>query len=262
MDPRNNIMYPGSLSQLATWYNFSDGRVYWGRNEVEGADLDSFVVHSNVWASDRNRVYIEWRPRRVDRASFKYLNPVYIKDKNFVYDYHGAISGADPETFECLDSGLQSTSWEVVNYVWARGYAKDKNYVYYHDQMTGTATPIKSADIHSFMSFGNGYGRDNKAVFYEKLKLNGAAPDKWLHLGKCYSTDQTKTFYMNKELKEVNPGNFRVILTKTSGGFASDGNKYFRNSSEISKQEFIDMINKDLESIIPSHNAFIKYHCK
>src|SRR4051812_5910988 len=95
--------------------------------------------------------------------------------------------------------------------------------------------PIKNTGIfeillyyaNSFVSLGNGFGRDEYSIFFEKLKLNNANANKWLRLGKCYSTDQKRTYHRNRELKDVSPELFRVILTATSGEFATDGNFYF-----------------------------------
>ncbi len=241
-----NKKYGGGITQLSKPFYISNGTFCWGAHALKGVDEKTFKAYSNVWGADKNTVFTEWRPRKIDRATFEFLNPVYVKDKNGVYDYKGQIKDADPVTFECLDSGFYSTEGDVTNSIWVKGYARDVNNVFYHDQMLGSASRISSADPKSFVSLGNNYGRDSNCVYYKKSKLQKADSKKWFYLGHCYSTDQKRIYYMNRIIPDIDVERFCVVTLPTVGNFATDGQIYLNNDKQITPEEFDISINKSI----------------
>jgi hypothetical protein len=159
------------VCQLQIPFAVRGNTVFWGAHEIPDADPRTFVGLSNVWGVDHESVFTEWRRRNIDRSTFEFLNGVFVRDRAHVYDCQGIVEGADPQSFACLDAGLVSEDGKIINYVWQRSYAKDSQHVFYHDQMTGRASVVRGADPQTFVSFGNSYGRDQRAAEFRVLLL-------------------------------------------------------------------------------------------
>jgi hypothetical protein len=237
------------VCQLRIPFAVRGDSVFWGDNEIPDADPKTFVGLSNVWGADHKTVFTEWRRRNIDRSSFEFLNGVFVRDRAHVYDYHGIVEGADPQSFTCLDAGLVSEEGGVTNNVWQRGYARDASHVYYHDQHSGRASVVRGADPHTFVSFANCYGRDHRSVYYEKLRIPTDRPMQWLYLGRKYSTDGDRVFYFNRVMSGVKPAEMQIVLLPTIGTYATDGRSCFRGDSNISKAEFDEAMARTLESL-------------
>jgi len=238
-----------TVCQLRIPFEVRGDAVFWGTHEVPGADPKTFVGLSNVWGADHKTVFTEWRPRKIDRASFEFLNGLFVRDRTHVYDYHGAIEGADPQSFTCLDAGLVSQEGGVTCHVWQRGYARDARQVYYHDQQTGRASVVRGADANTFVSFGNSYARDKRSVYHEKSRIPTDRPMQWLYLSRQYSTDGDHVFYFNRVVPGARPAEMRIVLLPTIGNYATDGQNWFRNDSPISKAEFDQEMARVLKSL-------------
>ena len=229
------------INSLENPYKIKDNYVYWGSSKIKDADVDSFIHLGGDWGKDGKSIYCQGSRKKLDYASFEYLNPVYVKDKNGVYDWEGLIKKADPLTFKVLDSGYH-TSFSIYSQIWIGGYAKDDNQVYYHEQMEGRATAIRGANPTSFISFGNGFGKDNSFVYQEKIKIKKADPDTWAYIGRGYSFDSQRIFYLDRELPvKVNRGTFTVIYG-INGNYATDGTSFFDNDKKIKKDKFLTKI--------------------
>ena len=177
------------VCQLQIPFAVRGNTAFWGEHKIPDADTKTFVGLSNIWAVDYKSVFTEWRRRNIDRSSFQFLNGVFVRDHTHVYDCHGIVEGVDPQSFACLDAGLVSEDGKIINHVWQRSYAKDNRQVFYHDQMTGRASVVRGADPHTFVSYGNSYGRDQHAVYHEKHRLPTDHPQQWFYLGRKYDTD-------------------------------------------------------------------------
>ena len=107
-----------------------DGKVYWGRHIINGADFDSFEPLNAIWAGDNRHIYITHSPLRgADRDTFCVLNKIFAKDKNKVYFLSGSIQDANPATFRALDAGWFVSAWNLES---CQGYAADDVHVFHY----------------------------------------------------------------------------------------------------------------------------------
>ena len=214
-----------------------DGWVTWRGFEMY-ADPETFVALSDCWGVDADAVYVQDRRKKIDRASFRLLNPLFAVDKDAAYDWEGKIKGADTKTFEAIDSGTIQQESDLLPGVEYKGYARDKAQVFFHDQMEGRATAIKSADVKTFRSFGNGYGADARSVYLGKVKVPKADPQTWMYLGHNYSMDNSRVWFLNREMKGVRRETFCVVNLPHFMSFATDGALWFKQDWKITRAEF------------------------
>ncbi|HVM73979.1 MAG TPA: DKNYY domain-containing protein [Candidatus Paceibacterota bacterium] len=148
-------------------YGKDASHVFFGRNAITGADLNSFQILSTNprFAKDSTYVYRDGMRLfvNIDATSFKMLDRMYGEDAHTIYfddisnpNYEGflPLAGADPATFA-----------SVGDY-----YAKDKNTVYDY----GSA--IQGADVQTFSDIGCYYAKDSHAVYQYGQIINGASP--------------------------------------------------------------------------------------
>ena len=151
---------------------------YFDSTRIDSIDPGSFEVVGTFLAKDKNRVYYRYRVLpQADPATFEELEGCYMRDNihawyidslipdaegktlqskwNYAWDskrvwYNGRLlKGADPKTFEVLESGY---------------YAKDAKTVWYHDEV------VKGADAPSFKDDGEMIGHDkNQRYVCERL---------------------------------------------------------------------------------------------
>ena len=209
------------------------------------ADPDTFVALSDCWGVDAEAVYVQDRRKKIDRASFRLLNPLFAVDREAAHNCSGKIKGADPKTFEPIDSGTIQRESDLLPGVEYKGYARDKAQVFFYDQMEGRATAIKSADVKTFCSFGNGYGADAKSVYLGKVKVPKADPQTWMYLGHNYSMDYSRVWFLNREMKGVRRENFCVVNLPHFMSFATDGALWFKQDWRITEAEF----HKDVKKV-------------
>lgn len=222
---------------LGNPFAIKNGIVYWGRHPVPHADAATFQHLGGGWGRDVQHVYLQSKSKKIDITTFQYLNPVFVKDANNAYDWEGAIRGADPKTFETLDPGV-FVSEEITTNCWARGYARDSNAVYFHDQMFGRATALRGADPATFVSLRNDFGYDSKSVWCQKSRLPKADPKTWVYLGRLWSMDRERIFYAEREVVGIDRKSFTVVHAPTIGNFSTDCERFFDADRPIDEQEF------------------------
>jgi len=164
----------------------------------------------------------------IDAASFEVLSEQYTKDKNAVYYKWISpgwylvteIVGADPATFEALDSDLardarhvwrvdlifpdgDAATAEVVTpgYVW-----KDRNTVYYQH------LPMKNADPRTFRHLDQAFYRDAKHVYWSNERLIGADPDTFRTFGDTpYAADKNRVWLGTSGRDDLDAASFRLF---------------------------------------------------
>ena len=235
---------PGDYEEAPEYKVNDEGWVVWRGIEMD-ADPDTFVALSNCWGVDAEAVYVQDSRKRIDRASFRLLNPVFAVDRTAAYDWEGRIKGADPKSFETIDSGVVQTEDDLLPGVDYKGYARDRSQVYFHDQMEGRAGAIKSADVKTFRSFGNGYGADANSVYLGKAKVPKADPETWVYLGRNYSMDNARVWFLNREIKGVQRSTFCVVNLPHHQSFATDGLTCFKQDRKVTEAEF----HKDVKAV-------------
>lgn len=234
-----------SMDGFNNLYTFRDGVVYWQNHPVNDADPTTFQPLGGDWGVDRKSVFVQTKKKKIDRSTFRYLNPIYVVDCDAVYDWIGPIKNADPDTFEILDPGIEPER-NLLHETWNRGYARDAKQVFYHDQMHGRATVVRGADSATFRSFRNGFGIDQASVFFGKTRLKKSHPATWVYLGRGYSADRQRIFYYERELIGVDRTAFTVVGRPTGGNYATDGNRWFWNDREITAKKFLNAIERSI----------------
>ncbi|MCK0131844.1 DKNYY domain-containing protein [Flavobacteriaceae bacterium F08102] len=120
---------------------------------IKNADPMSFTMYSDLWAKDKNQVYLGLKPYKKAMApSFEYLCTVgcdeWAKDHQFLYNGNGkrVVKGIDGATFRMLNKFWGMDSKNVFSFCTGgvrssidvktfkiiddKGGAEDKNYVY------------------------------------------------------------------------------------------------------------------------------------
>jgi len=182
-------------------YSRDDQHVYYGKRILEGADPHSLEILETLWARNRSHVYLSGHILpNADPSSFVMLNHIFAKDANHVWTISGIVKNADAHSFNVLDAGLDDA-----------GYGRDQNNVYFLEQYFGKANIVKNAKPTSFHSFGNGFGKDDKKVFFGRFQLSKAMPESWRPLQRQFSQDDRRVYYQNKQIPDADPETFQVL---------------------------------------------------
>ena len=208
--------------QLGHSYERRGDFIYFDDKRIDKAgrtDLDRFEMYLGRRVTPANDI---------DAASFEVLSEQYTKDKFAVYYKWISpgwycmceVVGADPETFEVLDSDLAkdaSNVWrsdvvfpagdaataEVVNkgFVW-----KDRNAVYYQH------IPMAGADPRTFRHLDQAFYRDAENVYWSSDRLVGADPDTFRTFGDVpYAADKDRVWLANRHRKDLDAPSFRLF---------------------------------------------------
>ncbi len=238
-----DVMRSDGMREEKIRYSIEDGEAYWGERWLKGADVSTFMFHDERWAHDAKHVWEGGAEKRsIDASTFKYLNVVYSRDAKQVHTCAGPVKGADASSFEPLDSGYQVETWRYATNLRQGGYGRDARRVYYNEDLNYKAHQLKGADAKSFASFGNGYGRDDSAIYCRGFRLPGADLSSWLYVGRGYSLDRNAVFYGSKPIDGVNPDRFAVCHLPTTGRYATDGERYFSNDDVVAPKVFYEAV--------------------
>ncbi len=142
---------------LGNRYAIKDGVVLWGRHPIPQADPATFQSLGGDWGRDARHVYVQAKVKKIDIATFEFLNPVFVKDANAAYDGRGASRGQMRKRLRRLTPAFLFP----VKSLRRPGpvcYARHCNAVYFHDQMFGRATALRGADPKTFVSLRNDFG--------------------------------------------------------------------------------------------------------
>lgn len=193
---------------LGNPYTIKNGVVHWGRHPVPQADPETFQHLGGSWARDLRQVFVHDKPKKIDIATFEYLNPVFVKDARNAYDWEGSIKGADARTFE-------------------------------------TTRALRGADPRTFVSLRNNFGYDSKNIWCQKTKLPRADAKTWVCLGRWWSMDRDRIFYGATEVPGIDRTSFTVVAAPTGPNLATDGDRFFTGNRVIPEEEFWSRISED-----------------
>jgi len=230
---------------------WSDGnKVYHGKwGEFKGVNLKTFV-HYGFWCKDDRKCFHgrHWL-KDANADTFKALNYTFAIDENNVYTITGKVKDADIKTFEVLDNG-KSFLWHNkagIPLYTPKGYAKDKNNVYY-ENYEGKTKIIKQADLETFESIGDTYfAKDKNHIFGNGKIIKKADINTWAKFTETplsyYSKDDKRIFYGFWEIN-VDYETFELVIPENAKSikfqFAKDKNNFYRNGAIISFDEFED----------------------
>lgn len=227
---------------LTTLYWLNDGKICYRHYPIRGADADSFRFYLGSFAKDRKHCYCTFsRLAGGNAATFRALNYTYATDGQSVWTLGGRIKDADAESFIVCDDG----SYDIGrNLRVPHGFGKDKDRVFFYDY-DGKPNWVRKASPQSFVSLSDGhFGQDEQFVFFGAVTLPKAKVQQWRKLGGYYSTDDTRVFYANREIKDADVASFEVIRSPIpSRDFiqaAKDRNHYYSNDRIVDLREFED----------------------
>jgi hypothetical protein len=215
-------------------------KVMHGDDVVRGADPDSFRFYLNGFAKDHKYCYSGGtRLRDGNGATFRALNFCYVTDGRLVWALGGVVKGADVESFEVCDDGVDSLNQMRVPY----GYAKDRSRVYYYD-FDGTPNWVRKATPSTFQSLNDGhFARDHQFVFYGGSPLPGAKPDTWQQVQGYYSKDEKRIYYLNRHIKAADYATFEVVPSGPDpGGFARDKSNLYFGDEIVTAEVFAEAL--------------------
>ena len=237
------------MSLFESPFTIANEAVFWSDHEIRGAESETFGHCGGDWACDRHHVYFRDSRKLIDRNSFQFLNPLFVKDSNAVYDHTGTIKNADPSSFVVLDSGVIRHEASTLGGLSLEGYARDVSNVYYHEESANRAAVVRKADPESFQSLRNQFGIDQTSVYFQTRKLTGSNPASWVYLGGGWSMDKDRLFHCHAEITGVDRSSFYTLSRFPSSNFATDFNSYFLNGSPATDAEFWDRIDSDIASM-------------
>ena len=203
------------------WF-ISDGRLFFGMQEMRRADIPTFRPLNEWWGRDANRIYCAGSEmREADVETFQVLNSLYAKDARHAYTIKGPIREAEVSTFGPI--GTTEHAFNTTN-----GYAKDAQFVY-HTIVGGKACAIKGADAASFTARGNGYGSHDAAVYFERKKLPGAHPENWRHIRGPHSHSEKNAYVLGQRIRGANGNCLESLpILETGECWCRDDSGYFR----------------------------------
>jgi hypothetical protein len=251
---------------------------YYKEKSIEGADAASFEAIDMSYAKDKNRVYYcdEYREgqnyyltsRQVIRvvekalpASFAAIEAGYAKDNMHGFSKGMAFTVKDITTLKGIDryfakddrqvyfncrpvAGSDGKTFSVINI----NYAKDTLHIYYYGH-PGEAEPgiyVLPCNRAGFEILDYPYSKDNVAVFYGNLKINGADAASFTVLQHGFSKDRNAVYFETKKIKGADATSFEVF--KENDNFAEDyyyskdGNCIFWKDKKLSGAAVADFI--------------------
>lgn len=164
---------PGSFKVLEGSYGKDKNSAYYRFSKIENSDPNTFVVIEkdkySVYAKDKNAIYVEGfrKFEEADPESFALLAKNFSKDKNSVWYFNDKVEGADPASFQVIETKENCTSCD---------YGKDKNSVYHSKLKDGDlgVFKVEGADLSSFEVISYILQKDKNSIFCEDTKIKGS----------------------------------------------------------------------------------------
>jgi hypothetical protein len=231
-------------------YRVGEDGVFLRNIRLAGADPGSFRHVYGYWSRDDDHVF--WatsRRTKIDAASFVPLNDIWCRDRAAVYAASGnAVKGADPDTFRALDAGMTTDGLQIPNFM-PEGYGADDGGVWFHNATYPSAWRLRSADARTFLSMGNNYGRDCRAVYWEKQVVKGADPGSFiLHGDSGYATDHGQAYYQGQCIAGADAATFVRMLSWT-GMAARDKDRYYVAGRPVGIEEYLEQLRREVELV-------------
>ena len=135
------------------------------------------------------------------------LNLIYGGDANAVFTQFGKFKLADRASFRVLDDGGFADAREMF---WLKGYAADKNAVYFHEA-TYKPRAVRKADPASFLALGSTYATDNQGAFFEGYRLPGADPATFEVLDSYFARDRSRVYTHRAPILNTDYATWEVV---------------------------------------------------
>jgi len=254
--------------ERSDWFTRIDTVVYCGEifcnvEPMKNIDVNSFeVIPNSNYAKDKNKIYypiaipcidysdcgVCWCAKYVlenaKSSTFEYLGNEYARDGKSVFFRGRLIKDADGETFQVVDGG------------YAFYFAKDKNYVFKHDEI------FEEAEAKSFYYNKEDERNKTKTIVGDKNnEWEYHAPDKLIKLQKK-TINCDSIFELGEQMPKFKGGDYELLeytmkkiapiigrSNKRTGNLVSKLNYLLIISKEgkVLESEILSKVNKNLE---------------
>lgn len=173
-------------------YEIRDGKVFFRKNEIVGAD-----------------------PK-----SFRLINYGTARDDEHMFFMGVLAEGVDPATYQPVEAFPDPTMPGVGS-----SYFRTIDGVFY-DPIEKPPRKLRTAgDPASFRCLADHYATDGISVFYDAKRLAGAKLVDWHRLGHCFYASNGNVYNWGRKLKEVAASEFDPL--PGWGEYARCGSRYF-----------------------------------
>ncbi|HEY3497933.1 MAG TPA: DKNYY domain-containing protein [Polyangiaceae bacterium] len=209
------------LIRLGEIYGTDGKHIYAGYRRIEGADVESFRLLSEQYASDRAHLYFEFFlvPTRfhgggapyaeVDRDSFEVLGKDFARDRTHLYWRNDIVYGVAPGGVTYLSEHFLVDA-ERAYYFYAGLHRQQLS----EDQTRylGICPQVlPDANARRFRVLGAFYGSDGERVFWMTDAIPGAHPGTIEYLKDAFAKDATAVYFMGAVLDAADPLTFQIL---------------------------------------------------
>ena len=164
------------------------------------------------------------------------LESVFGEKDNNIYVMHW---GDEFTISKCKQiEGADYNTFKVVSL----HFAKDKNNVYYFNDLKGGV--IESADPETFKFVNFGYYKDKKYVYDSYGRIIPSDPDTYEEIGSWYAKDKSNVYFIfgpeKKIIKDADPGSFILLGSTTYAKDKSNVYYFGRKIEEADIDTFMD----------------------
>lgn len=192
-----------SFVVLSKYYAKDKERVYYEENVIVRADPESFhiLAPSVYYGKDKSNVFYRGKTiEGVDFNSFEPIDESFARDKGRVYYLGNVVENADPESFRVL------TPHSIY------GYSKDKNNIYFNT-ILHRCTAMEDAHLNSFEVIALHFAKDKDHVYYDDNVIVNADPDSFhvLNWDDFFSKDRNNVYFGRKPVSSIDITTFEVL---------------------------------------------------
>lgn len=244
---------PATFTPLAGHFSKDAQHAYFDGDAIFGAKADSFKVLGGAYSADADHVFSSTQPLEASPVKFRLINDQYATDGKSVWQYGNLLSipyfGFSPlgqRYFKSVNNiylfdnqplpQVDAASFQEIPDR-LQGVGKDKNHVYFSDQILAGADPASFVMLtipEELASPGTGtdsdYFKDKNAVYHYGEVLKGANPATFTPLSSFVGADDKQVFYGSLAGIPLQ-GTPRAI--SDNGGFFTNGTSLFEQDQEV-----------------------------
>ena len=246
-DVREFVPGPARIERdETTQYWIREGRVIYLGDPgypVRGADASTFRFYLGAFGKDQNACYCcHSKLTGGNSSTFRALNYAYATDGQYVWTLGGKLKDVDAESFVVCDDGVYHLGEGLRA---PHGFGKDRQRVFYYD-FDGKPNWVRKASPASFLSLNDGYfGKDSDFVFCGAATLPKATVAEWQKIGKFYSKDNSRVYFLNRQIRDADIDTFEVIpATRDWIHLARDKDHFYENDFTITEADFREQLEK------------------
>lgn len=179
-------------------------------NLVRGAEPTSFEQLNHFYGKDKQAVFYKWHTlKNVDIASFEALDHRFAKDQYHYFFDGKKIEAADYSSFKIPNTANAHTLEHAIDdhYLFVNSSKRLGKFKGYGDVMT----PIKNSDPATFTLYDKGWAKDKNQVYYNFSVLKKADASSFEYLFDIWAKDKLFLYQRGSIVKNINGGSFKVL---------------------------------------------------